>query len=79
MWLEDRSEIEIVDMIIQLNQRIESLYQLRPAARDVTVNSLRKQISVLLQALPEDLRSVVKNSASGTGATRSTVAVSELS
>uniref|UniRef100_A0A0V0J273 Protein DENND6B n=2 Tax=Schistocephalus solidus TaxID=70667 RepID=A0A0V0J273_SCHSO len=79
LWLEDRSEIEIVDMIIQLNQRIDTVRQTRPGACDVTADALRKQIGVLLQALPEDLRNVVKNSASGTGATRSTVAVSELS
>ncbi|BHF60576.1 Protein dennd6a [Sparganum proliferum] len=79
LWLQDRSEIEIVDMIIQLNQRIEAISQLRPGACDITARSLRKQIGVLLQALPEDLRNVVENSASGTGATMSTVALSELS
>ncbi|KAH9286578.1 Protein DENND6A [Echinococcus granulosus] len=63
LWIEKRSEVEIVDMIIRLNQLAA-----RYGHMVCKVEGIRRQIAVLLDALPEDLRQVVGRSSTGTGA-----------
>ncbi|VDM18678.1 unnamed protein product [Hydatigera taeniaeformis] len=63
LWTKNRTEVEIVDMIIQLNQLVT-----RYGHTVCKVEGIRRQIAVLLNGLPEDLRQVVGSSSTGTGA-----------
>ncbi|VUZ47053.1 unnamed protein product [Hymenolepis diminuta] len=68
LWIEKHTEVEIVDMIISLNHLMAKHEQ-----NQHITDGIRRQISVLMEGLPEDLRQVLNRSTSGTGAAVSVI------
>ncbi|KAE8740694.1 hypothetical protein FOCC_FOCC013785 [Frankliniella occidentalis] len=62
MWVRGKQEVEVVDMVLRIRQRLQAPPDSEPILADTTRERLEMRLSDLVTSLPEDLRSVLKAS-----------------
>ncbi|OQV19571.1 Protein DENND6B [Hypsibius exemplaris] len=62
IWAGGKSEVELVDVVLKTASRVQSVRGDGTAVSSEILSKLRRSIDVLLEKLPSDLRSVLKNS-----------------
>ena len=62
MWVRDKQEVEVVDMVLRIRQKLQASPDSEPVLADSTRQRLEMRLSDLVTSLPEDLRTVLKAS-----------------
>nr|CAD7463343.1 unnamed protein product [Timema tahoe] len=62
MWVQGKQEVEVVDMILRIRQKLEESELEELHLSDATRNQLRSRMADIIYTLPEDLKTVLKTS-----------------
>ncbi|XP_071960057.1 protein DENND6A-like [Antedon mediterranea] len=60
-WIKDKREVEIVDLILKLRERVDNVLHHDIHVKPELLNQLKRQIDNIIHSLPEDLQTVLKN------------------
>jgi len=60
-WIQDKQEVEIVDLILRLREKIASASNNQVPVSDEIVKKLQIHLDTIISSLPEDLQSVLKS------------------
>ncbi|KAK3103615.1 hypothetical protein FSP39_020536 [Pinctada imbricata] len=60
-WIEDKGEVEIVDLIIRIKDKLSFAANNNIAINSSSIGKLRKHLDSIMCSLPEDLQSVLKS------------------
>jgi hypothetical protein len=59
-WLKSKQEIEIIDQYMNLKKKLDSIENGKIEATEQITVKLKEIINTFLNALPEDMRSILK-------------------
>jgi hypothetical protein len=59
-WLKSKQEIEIIDQYMNLKKKLDSIENGKIEANEQIIFKLKEIINAFLNALPEDMRSILK-------------------
>nr|CAD7399606.1 unnamed protein product [Timema cristinae] len=62
MWVQGKQEVEVVDMILRIRQKLEESELEELHLSDATRNQLKSRMADIIYTLPEDLKTVLKTS-----------------
>ncbi|KAK7102863.1 hypothetical protein V1264_021024 [Littorina saxatilis] len=59
-WIEDKEEVEIVDLILRIKEKLKFASNNHTVVQGESVERLQKHLATIVQALPDDLQTVIK-------------------